>query len=179
LSAKTFDIGRAENQDDLNAIGAFRYRCYLSEGMIAPHDGACFLDEYDDLATSQVFRVRSQDSIVGTIRLHVLTKEHPKSATMSAFSDILMPKIDAGMTMIDGARFAVEPGLGALRLSIARQTLRLYATVGKKHAVNYGVAAVADDRVEFYRRLYGFDQLSDPRRYGGLNKKLVLMGVDL
>jgi hypothetical protein len=98
---------------------------------------------------------------------------------MSAFSDILMPKIDAGMTMIDGARFAVEPGLGALRLSIARQTLRLYATVGKKHAVNYGVAAVADDRVEFYRRLYGFDQLSDPRRYGGLNKKLVLMGVDL
>jgi hypothetical protein len=98
---------------------------------------------------------------------------------MSAFSDILMPKIDAGMTMIDGARFAVEPGLGALRLSIARQTLRLYATVGKEHAVNYGVAAVADDRVEFYRRLYGFDQLSDPRRYGGLNKKLVLMGVDL
>jgi N-acyl-L-homoserine lactone synthetase len=179
LSAKTFDIGRAENQDDLNAIGAFRYRCYLSEGMIAPHDRACFLDEYDDLATSQVFRVRSQDSIVGTIRLHVLTKEHPKSATMSAFSDILMPKIDAGMTMIDGARFAVEPGLGALRLSIARQTLRLYATVGKEHAVNYGVAAVADDRVEFYRRLYGFDQLSDPRRYGGLNKKLVLMGVDL
>ena len=101
------------------------------------------------------------------------------SAMMTAFTDILMPKIDAGLKLIDGARFAVEPGLGALRLSIARQTLRLYANVAKRHDVDYGVAAVSDDRVEFYRRLYGFDQIAEPRAYGGLNKKLVLMGVDL
>jgi N-acyl-L-homoserine lactone synthetase len=179
VNRKTFGVQRVETQDELNAVGAFRYRCYLSEGLIAPQEGACFLDEYDDLKTSLVFRVRSQDAIVGTIRLHILNKDHCKSATMTAFSDVLMPMIDAGMTLIDGARFAVEPDLGALRLSIARQTLRLYADVGELYAVDYGVAAVTCDRVEFYRRLYRFDQLCEPRSYGGLNKKLVLMGVDL
>ncbi len=40
------------------------------------------------------------------------------------------------------------------------------------------MAAVAEDRVKIYNKLYGFTKLSEPRSYNGLTKKLVLMGLE-
>jgi hypothetical protein len=176
--AKTFDVAEVRSEEELKAVGAFRYKCYLAEGLIEPRPEESFLDEYDFVDTARIFMVLSCGRIVGTIRLHILDATDHRSATMTAFSDVLMPKILSGMTLIDGARFAVAPDLGALRLSVARQTLRLYSKFERSHGVDYGVAAIEESRVEFYHRLYGFNQIAEPRSYGGLKKNLVLMGVD-
>ena len=178
LDEKQIEIAQVHTEEDLQAVGAFRYRCYLAEGLICPRPEQSFLDEFDFVESAHIFMIKLFDRIVSTIRLHILDIHDHRSATMAAFSDLLMPKILSGMTLVDGARFAVEPDLGALRLSIARQTLRLYSNFEKSHGVDYGVAAVHDSRIELYSRLYGFTQISEPRSYGDLNKKLVLMGVD-
>lgn len=174
-----FETTQARTDEEIQAVGAFRYRCYLSEGLIAPRDDGMLLDEYDYVEATRTFVVRLRGKIAGTIRLHILDDQNHNSATMSAFSDILLPKVQSGESLIDAARFAVDPDLGALRLSVARQTLRLYANLAETRAVDYGVAAVQESRIEFYRRLYGFSQISEPRSYDKLCKKLVLMGVDL
>ncbi|MBU2361199.1 MAG: hypothetical protein KKB02_20085 [Alphaproteobacteria bacterium] len=179
LLATKFDVSRVQSKGGLIAVGSFRYNCYLADGLIGNRADGSFLDEYDYVDNAQVYVLKSGDRIGGTIRLHILDRASARSATMSAFYDILQPKILAGLTLIDGARFAVAPDLGARRLSVARQTLRIYANFAKLHDVDYGIAAVSQDRVAFYSQLYGFDQLSEPRSYGGLSKKLVLMGVDL
>lgn len=179
LRTAKFDVTRVQSDSDLSAVGSFRYDCYLADGLIGSRTDRRFLDEYDYVENAQVYMLKSGDRIGGTIRLHILKECDARSATMSAFSDILKPKILSGLTLIDGARFAVAPDLGALRLSVARQTLRVYANFAKLHDVDYGIAAVSEERVAFYRMLYGFDQLSEPRSYGGLSKQLVLMGVDL
>jgi hypothetical protein len=178
LRVKTIDIAQVCRREDMTAIGAFRYRCYLAEGMITPRPQKSFIDEYDGFPNANVFKVSLCNQIVGTIRLHILNKACHTSATMAAFADILMPKIDAGQTLIDGARFAIAPELGPLRLVVARRTLGLYAKVAEFNAATYGVAAVAEDRVKVYNRLYGFTKLSEPRSYHGLTKKLVLMGLE-
>ncbi|SEN27881.1 hypothetical protein SAMN04488003_11277 [Loktanella fryxellensis] len=179
MLTRRFNVGRAVTADDLHDVGAFRYRCYLADGLIAPRPDNCFLDEYDHHANAQVHRVRYDDRTVGTIRLHILDDSHHASATMAAFADILMPKIASGLKLIDGARFAVAPDLGPMRLAVARQTLRIYANHAKANDVHYSVAAVSLDRIPFYERLYGFHRISEPRAYGGLSKPLVLMGSDL
>jgi hypothetical protein len=176
--AKTFDVAQVSSRKDMIAIGAFRYRCYLAEGMITPQPQKSFVDEYDGLPNAHVFKVTLCNQIVGTIRLHILNKASHTSATMAAFADILMPKIDAGQTLIDGARFAIAPELGPLRLVVARRTLGLYAKVAELNAATYGVAAVSEDRVKVYNQLYGFTKLSEPRSYNCLTKKLVLMGLE-
>ncbi len=178
LLAKTFDVAEVSAREEMKTIGAFRYRCYLAEGMITPQAQKSFIDEYDGLPNAHVFKVSLYNQIVGTIRLHILNKASHTSATMAAFSDILMPKIDAGQTLIDGARFAIAPELGPLRLAVARRTLGLYAKVAELNGAAYGVAAVAEDRVKIYNRLYGFTKLSEPRSYNGLTQKLVLMGLE-
>lgn len=178
LLAKTFDVTEVSVCEEMKTIGAFRYRCYLAEGMITPQAQKSFVDEYDGLSNAHVFKVSLCNQIVGTIRLHILNKASHTSATMAAFTDILMPKINAGQTLIDGARFAIAPELGPLRLAVARRTLGLYAKIAELNDATYGVAAVAEDRVKIYNKLYGFTKLSEPRSYNGLTKKLVLMGLE-
>lgn len=178
LLAKTLDVTEVSACEEMKTIGAFRYRCYLAEGMITPQAQKSFVDEYDGLSNAHVFKVSLCNQIVGTIRLHILNKASYTSATMAAFPDILMPKINAGQTLIDGARFAIAPELGPLRLAVARRTLGLYAKVAELNGATYGVAAVSEDRVKIYNRLYGFTKLSEPRSYNGLTKKLVLMGLE-
>jgi N-acyl-L-homoserine lactone synthetase len=178
MLARNFQVEKVQLNEDLLAVGALRYRCYRSEGLIDSRPDKIFLDQYDFAESAQVFMVRSANTIVGTIRLHFLNESSHTSATMTAFSDILMPKIQAGLILLDGARFAVDPDLGVLRSSIARQTLRIYANFAETQDVDYGVAAVPEARMEIYHRLYGWNQISEPRYYGQLNKKLVLMQVD-
>jgi hypothetical protein len=179
VTAGLLDCVQAHSDEDFRAVGMFRHRCYLADGMIDPRPDQCFLDAYDFAPATQVFMIRSKGRIVGTIRLHVLDKHHHSSATMAAFPDILMPKIRSGMTLLDGARFAIAPEMGALRLLIARKILRLCYDYDKGRDADYGVAAVQDAQIDFYRRSYGFTPLSEPRIYGDLNKRLVLMGLDL
>jgi hypothetical protein len=91
---------------------ALRYRCYRAEGLIDPRTpNEVFLDEFDHAPGAQVFGVRlPQGRIVSSIRLHILRNDdHASSATREAFSDILRPMIAAGKTLVDGARFVVDP----------------------------------------------------------------------
>lgn len=168
-----------QSQSELQSVGAFRYECYRSEGLIDARTEEVFLDRYDCSDGSQIFMVAFEGKIVGSIRLHLLDMHHRRSATMESFPDILLPKIESGLKLVDGARFAVASDLGALRLPIARKTLRLYSEFARLHDADLGVAAVQPERVEFYKRLYGFSQISEPRAYGGLEKELVLIEVDL
>jgi hypothetical protein len=87
--------------------------------------------------------------------------------------------IAAGMTLVDGARFVVDPSIGSARLSIAWQTLKICLRVADEIDADYGVAAVQPSHVKLYQKIYNFAQLAEPRPYCQLNTKLALIGVDL
>jgi len=179
ILARNFDVAKVQCENDLKAVGAFRYRCYLADGLIESRDDEIFTDQYDATDASHIFMVLSSGQIVSTIRLHLLTEACHRSATMATFADILMPKIRSGMIISDAARLAVDPHIGRLRLLAARRTLRIYEDFVAENAVEFGVASVLESRIDMYNRIYGFRQISEPRPYGDLKKNLVLMGVDL
>lgn len=172
-------IYRATEAQDLQAVGALRHRCYLADGLIDPVEGGVFLDQYDYVENAQVFLVEYRGDLVASIRLHILDDVRSRSATMDAFPDVLEPMIAAGRILLDGARFVVDPVLGPIRLAVARQTLKIYASVAATGPVTYGVAAVQEPQVRFYSRIFGFRQIAAPREYCLLKAKLALMGVDL
>lgn len=173
------NIKEAITEDDIHEVGHFRYRCFLQEGLISSNSSRILVDEYDFMPHAHVFTIFFHNQIAGTIRLHALSKEHSRSATMTAFSDILMPRVEAGLSLIDGARFAVDPSLGAFRLLVARHTLRLYSILAESQFFDFGVAAVQPERVDFFKRIYNFSAMSEPRPYSKLTKELVLLGVKL
>lgn len=172
-------IYRAASTEDLQAVGALRHRCYVEDGLIDPMERGVFLDPYDYVDNAQVYLIEYRGALVASIRLHILDDPAGRSATKDAFPDIVEPMIAAGRVILDGARFVVNPDLGATRLAVARQTLRIYAAAASETTVTYGVAAVQAPQVRFYSRIFGFKQIAEPRAYFGLKTKLALMGVDL
>jgi hypothetical protein len=179
LPADDIEIVQAKTERDFHAIGGLRYRCYRAEGLIDPSRDEVFLDEFDRAPGAQVFAVFLKGRIVSSIRLHILRDDHASSATFEAFSDILRPMIASGMTLVDGARFVVDPTIGSTRLSIAWQTLKICLRVADDIDADYGVAAVQPSHVHLYQKIYNFSQLAEPRDYCMLNTKLALIGVDL
>lgn len=179
MTASSLTLVRIQSDEEYRAVGALRYKCYLADHLIDPNETGLFLDEYDRTEGAHVYGMRYQGAIASSIRLHLLTRERAVSATFSAFSDLLQPLIDSGLKLLDGARFVVDPDLGAMRLPVARQTLKIYSSVARIETADYGIAAVQPEHIKFYRRIYGFSQLSEPRGYCKLNTRLALMGVDL
>jgi hypothetical protein len=107
--------------------------------------------------------------IVSSIRLHILSETLRALRHAEAFSDILDPMIAAGMVLVDGARFVVDPSIGSARLSIAWQTLKICLRVADEIDADYGVAAVQPSHVKLYQKIYNFAQLAEPRPYCQLN----------
>jgi hypothetical protein len=173
------EIARAKTEGDFRAIGELRYRCYRAEGLIDENANGIFLDEFDHAPGARAYGVFLNGKIVSSIRLHILSESSARSATYEAFSDILDPMIAAGMTLVDGARFVVDPSIGTARLSIAWQTLKICLRVADEIDADYGVAAVQPSHVKLYQKIYNFAQLAEPRPYCQLNRKLALIGVDL
>lgn len=172
-------IYRATSAEDLQAVGELRHRCYVEDALIEPLEDGVFLDQYDFVENAQTYLIEYRGKLAASIRLHILDDLRSRSATMDAFPDILEPMISAGRVLLDGARFVVDPDLGSARLAVARQTLRIYAAAAAESTVTYGVAAVQEQQIRFYTRIFGFRQIAGPRAYCRLNAKLALMGVDL
>jgi hypothetical protein len=179
LPADDIEIVKAKTESDFRAIGGLRYRCYRAEGLIDETRDEMFLDQFDHAEGALVYAVYLKGRIVSSIRLHVLNEEAASSATFEAFPDVLGPMIASGMTLVDGARFVVDPTIGSTRLSIAWQTLKICLRVADEIDADYGVAAVQPSHVHLYQKIYNFSQIAEPRDYCMLNTKLALIGVDL
>ncbi len=179
MPAGDIEIARAKTEGDFRAVGGLRYRCYRVEGLISENAHEVFLDEFDHAPGARTYGVYLKGKIVSSIRLHILNAENARSATYEAFSDVLAPMIDAGQTLVDGARFVVDPSIGSSRLSIAWQTLKICLRVADEIDADFGVAAVQLPQVKLYEKIYNFEQMAEPRDYCQLNKKLALIGVDL
>ncbi len=179
MPAGDIEIVRAKTEGDFRAIGRLRYRCYRAEGLIDQNPHEVFLDEFDHAPGARVYGVYLKGKVVSSIRLHILSQDAALSATYEAFSDILGPMIAAGMVLVDGARFVVDPEIGSARLSIAWQTLKICLRVADEIGADFGVAAVQQSHVRLYEKIYNFSQLAEPRDYSMLTAKLALIGVDL
>ncbi len=179
LPAGDVEIVRAKTEGDFRAIGHLRYRCYRAEGLIDADEEQVFLDEFDYAPGARTYGVYVDGAIVSSIRLHILRGEEDRSATFEAFSDIISPMLGSGMTIVDGARFVVDPTIGEKRLSVAWQTLKICLRVADEINADFGVAAVRLAQVHLYEKIYNFSQMAEPREYCQLNAKLALIGVDL
>jgi hypothetical protein len=142
LPSGDIEIVRAKTEGDFRAIGELRYRCYRAEGLIDENPNGIFLDEFDHApGRARLWRVpERQDRQFDPASCPA--QRATRSATREAFSDILEPMIAAGMVLVDGARFVVDPSIGSARLSIAWQTLNICLRVADAIDADYGVAAV-------------------------------------
>jgi hypothetical protein len=173
------DYRLAETPEDKDEIYRLRYRAYLREGAIQPSADERVIDQFEDAPNAWTFGVYVHGELYSSIRISVLTSEWRMSPSVELFGDVLHPKLDQGLVIIDSTRFVADPEKARNFPELPYVTVRLGSTAGVHFNADYGLAIVRPEHMAFYRRVFLHEVWSEPRLYPGLVKPVGLMAADL
>lgn len=172
------DYRVTRSDEERAAIGRLRYDAYLREGAIDPNPAQSFTDPYDDTGNVWIFGIYIGGELASSIRMHVATKAVPNFPSLSVFSDLLGPELEAGKTIIDPTRFVTDQRLARLYPDLPYITLRLCWLAAEHFEAEHLLAAVRAEHQAFYKRLFNHRSICGPRTYPSLSKPITLMTVD-
>ncbi len=169
------DCRLVKSDEQLEAIFRLRYQAYMRDGGILANSCGTFSDPYDERGKVYLFGLYIDDELASSIRIHVVAKGHPECPSLEAFPDILQPEIDAGNVMIDSTRFVTDERLARIHRALPYATLRLSGMAAGYFKADYILAAIRAEHQAFYRRVFRYRLVCEPRPYPLLAKPICLM----
>lgn len=171
---------RCESGEDLESIYRLRYLAYRLNDLVPENPDRMVSDEFDDLPNCYRFGVYVDGHLVSTLRLHVVTAQHPQSPSTSVYPDILGPRLVAGDRFIDPSRFAADPEWSRIYPQLPYLTLRLAGMACFHFDAPYCISMIREDHAAFYKRVYKSRPIGDARPYGGvINCSALLYQADV
>ena len=152
---------RIESQEDFEDIARLRYKSYREHGVL-PLTASSMLDEVDFDDHAYVFGVYLYEELVSTIRVHYVTPTHRVSQSAGVFPDAVNAFLDAGMTLIDPARLAIDPELDGERSALPFLTVRPTIMAAIYFNADRMLQHVRPAHSAFYRRYFYADTVVPP-----------------
>lgn len=177
LSTRIF-MRRVTSASEREQVFRLRHACYLEEGAIDPLPGGMLCDQFDRAGSSDIIGLYESGELIGSIRLQVLSREHPGSPSALAFPEVIAPLLAAGKRLLDPTRFVIATEASRRFPGLAYFALRLPFMAAAYYGVDIALAAVRSEHMPFYRRTLRYRQVSATRDYLLLNKPLGLMLAD-
>lgn len=173
------DYRIAVSEAECDAVFKLRYRCYLGEGAIKPNASGFFKDDYDDLENCWIFGIHLDGELVASMRFHLISPEFPTWPALDVFPDIIGPKLNQGMKIIDPTRLVVDPIASKKYPELVYITMRIVTMACEYFEADSCLATVRSEHRAYYRRVFQLKQVCEPRHYPSLLKPICLMAGDL
>lgn len=165
---------RIENQEDFEDVARLRYRAYKTHGVL-PNNTARLIDDLDFDRNAHVFGVYYDEDLVSTIRIHHVTPEHRACPAVVCFPETVNPLLDAGMTLIDSARFAIAPEFASELSAMPYLTVRLTPVAAIFFDADRVLQPIRPAHAAFYRRFFYAQMIGGPQRTPFYDFDLVLL----
>ncbi|MBB3289793.1 MULTISPECIES: hypothetical protein [Rhizobium] len=153
---------RIESSEDMEGVARLRYKAYKARDVL-PVAAKNLIDDIDFDDHAYIFGVYYDEELVSTVRIHHVTPDHRVCQSTGIFPEEIHAFLDAGMTLIDPARFAVDPDFELELPGLPYLTLRP-AIVG---AVYFNTDRVMQHirpaHAAFYKRVFYADTIVPPR----------------
>ena len=172
------DYRPIETPEEKDQLYLMRYRAYTHSGLIPPSKSERYSDRYDDAPNALTFGIYVDGELCSSVRLHVLTSERRMSYTTDLFGDVLHPRLDRGEVFIDPARFVADPEKAQRYPELPYLTLRLAYLACEYFNANTGLALVRAEHQSFYRRVFLYETIAEPRPFPNALVKVALMASD-
>jgi hypothetical protein len=172
------DYRPIETPEEKDQLYLMRYRAYTHSGLIPPSESERYSDRYDDAPNALTFGIYVDGELCSSVRLHVLTSERRMSYTTDLFGDVLHPRLDRGEVFIDPARFVANPEKAQRYPELPYLTLRLAYLACEYFNANTGLALVRAGHQSFYRRVFLYETIAEPRPFPNALVKVALMASD-
>ncbi|MGK9055590.1 N-acyl amino acid synthase FeeM domain-containing protein [Xaviernesmea oryzae] len=147
---------RIESHEDFEDIARLRFKAYKARGVL-PVAASSMLDDIDFDDHAYVFGVYYYEELVSTIRVHHVTAEHRVCQSSGIFPDAVDAFLDAGMTLVDPARFAADPEIIDELPAIPYLTLRPTVMAAIHFDADRVLQHIRPAHAAFYRRVFAAD----------------------
>jgi len=168
---------RIEAHEDFEEIEQLRYKTYKAADMI-PRASPSMIDAADFDPHAYVFGIYYFEELVSTIRLHHVTPEHPLSQSAQVFPDVMDAYLDAGLTVIDPARFAVDPAFATEVSVLPYITLRPSIVAAAYFKADRVLQPVRPPHAAFYKRVFYAETVVERRMTEIYGRELTLMATN-
>jgi hypothetical protein len=172
------DYRLIETDGEREQVFRLRYEAYLREGAIAPNFIKKIFDRFDDAENSWTFGIHIDGKIVSSIRICVSSPAQPMTPAVDAFPDFLGPEVERGKTIIDCNRFVADAAVARAFPGLPHLTVRPGFLACPYFDAEVVTATVRREHQAFYKRVFGFAQVCEPRPYPTVTKPLSLMMVN-
>lgn len=169
---------RATSELQRKAIARLRYEANLKEQSILENPTRMLTDRFDESKNGFNVGVFVDGQLAAALRMHLLSSAFPDSPLIHAYPDLVHPRVDAGLRIVDITRLAADYKIARAEPHLAYATVRLSMLICEHFKADTILAAVRREHVPFYRREFLASQLSEPRPYPTLIKPLCLFEID-
>jgi hypothetical protein len=168
---------RVETQEDLEDIEHLRFKAYKAANVL-PVAAPRMIDDADFDSHAYVFGIYYFEELVSTIRLHHVTPDHTLSQSAGVFPEIMEAYLAAGLTLIDPARFAVDPQVAAELPILPYITLRPSIVAAAYFKADRVLQHVRPHHAAFYKRVFYAETVVDRRMTEIYGLELTLMATN-
>jgi len=166
-----------DSDEDREAVFRLRYDAYVREGAIAPSLTKKLHDRFDDAENAWIFGLYIDDELVSSMRICVSSPASTMTPAVEAFPDILGPEVEREKIIVDPNRFVADYE-GTRRFpELPYLTTRLSFVSSAYFDADLATASVRREHQAFYRRVFLYAPVCEPRPYPTLVKPLSLMTV--
>jgi hypothetical protein len=169
---------RCDKGEDYEEICRLRYKAYRAHGFVAETPDHVTSDAMDDLPNCYRFGVFIDGQLVSTVRVHHISREQPWGPAMTAFGDILGPRLERGETFINPSLLAADPELAQISRYVPFVTLRIGIAATNWFGANNCIVLIRKEHTAFYNRVFKADQIGEPKTYAPFTVPVMLYGMD-
>lgn len=144
---------RIEDQEDFEDIARLRFKAYKARDVL-PVSAVNMLDEVDFDPQAYVFGIYYYEELISTLRIHHVTPDHRVCQSSGIFPEAVNAFLDAGMSLIDPARFAADPDVVGELPAISYLTLRPSIMAAIHFDADRVLQHIRPAHAAFYRRVF-------------------------
>ena len=153
---------RIESSEDMEDVARLRYKAYKARAVL-PVAAKTMIDDIDFDEHAYIFGVYYYEELVSTVRVHHVTPDHRVCQSTGIFPDEIHAFLDAGMTLIDPARFAIDPDFELEMPALPYLTLRPAIVAAIYFDTDRVLQHIRPAHAAFYKRVFYADTIVPPR----------------
>lgn len=173
------DYRVVKTESERDEIFKLRYKCYLREGAISSNPLERFSDDYDNMENCWIFGIYIDERLVSSIRFHVISPKDRKGPASDVFPDVVLPMLEKGQTVVDPTRLVVDHEASREYPELHFATMRVACMAAEFFNADFCLATVRQEHQAFYRRIFNFKRVCEPRPYPTLLKPISLLAGDM
>jgi len=169
---------RIESSEDMEEVERLRYKAYKAREVL-PVAAKGLIDDVDFDPQAYVFGLYYYEELISTIRIHYVTPDHRVSQSSGIFPAEIDAFLDAGLTLIDPARFAADPETTADLPWVPYLTLRPNIVAAAHFRADRVLQHVRPQHAAFYKRVFYADTVVASRMTEVYGFDLTLMATNV